>query len=184
MMRVGRTLASIAFVLLLGGTASGSEPPHALWWGTYDVGGRSAFPGTDPDLTSSPEATAESYSYMRGRDLYTLRYTHCHQDWCPGLLACEEEVTAGDLAALYGRAKRSTRGILSASAGLAVTSGIRRDGAGAPGEKYYNVGVPVQVDAFWTPLGFIGVGVEGLANLNATRSFAAALVCARFGRLR
>lgn len=50
--------------------------------------------------------------------------------------------------------------------------------------SYNTVGLPAQIQLFWTPFQYVGVGIVGIGNYNSRAPYAAALVALQFGNLR
>lgn len=107
--------------------------------------------------------------------------------------------TGGDVGVLYGRATTGPNSHASFGIGLAVVfvdynpDGLNlcglfgsRDDCPARGrdENVLAFGVPVEVQLFWRPLAFVGLGVYGFANLNPEAPFAGLALGLQLGDLR
>lgn len=112
--------------------------------------------------------------------------------------------SAWDVGILYGAQKRSRRGYLSASAGLALVGGMRRGALIPPAEECWDlwcalgqafdqryeeepfrtVGIPFDVEAGWTFSDSFGLALTGFGNLNSTRSFVGYSLTFLVGRVR
>lgn len=107
--------------------------------------------------------------------------------------------TAGDLGVLYGRATTGPNGHASFGIGLAAVfvdytpddldlCGLFGDpddcSEDGRNESVRAVGVPLEVQLFWRPLAFVGLGVYGFANLNPEAPFAGVAFGLQLGDLR
>lgn len=99
-----------------------------------------------------------------------------------------------DAGVLYGRIKKSRLWFCSLSGGIGVVGGVRRgeyvDAGNDPSFIGYErlvfltVGIPIEGQLVWTPLPFLGIGINAFANLNAEKSFIGALLRIQIGKLR
>lgn len=89
-----------------------------------------------------------------------------------------------DLGLMYGRASIGKYGYLYAGAGISFVGALKRTtripdppgsgftlGSKYNSEIYSAVGIPLQLEAMWTPLNNFGIGLQGIANLNLAVSF-------------
>ncbi len=113
-----------------------------------------------------------SVSLQRGANLYTIRAIGTVEFkldlW--GYSGPPDKVW--DVGVLYGRVAKGKHGVVSVSAGVGLV--------GASHEYYsepLRMGIPLDVQMFWTPGSTLGFGLCGFANWNADRSFAGMLVC-------
>ena len=88
-----------------------------------------------------------------------------------------------DLGLLYGRAMGGRPAFASVAVGVAAMGGTRRSGLFDvnPVEISTRVSVPLEVQLFWRPLRFLGVGVYGFANVNDEESFTGATLGVQLG---
>ena len=92
-----------------------------------------------------------------------------------------------DYALLYGRSlvPRYKRYHISAGTGIALVEGCTGDGfLGGCDRAKTVIGLPLELQAFWRPGRWLGLGLYGFANLNQTRSFAGATLGFQLGRMR
>ncbi|MBI4500568.1 MAG: hypothetical protein HY700_05345 [Gemmatimonadetes bacterium] len=89
-----------------------------------------------------------------------------------------------DLAVLYGRAGRWSRGLVAASTGVAVMGGERCSGLGGCTPVSARIGLPVAAHLAWQALPFLGLAVYGFANINSAQSFAGTVAAIQLGRVR
>lgn len=82
-----------------------------------------------------------------------------------------------DIGMLYGRVTKATHGLASISAGVGIV-GASHNGKGLP----LHMGIPLDVQLFWTPSSVLGFGIYGFANVNAYKSFYGMLVCVQLCR--
>lgn len=92
-----------------------------------------------------------------------------------------DECRLWDFAVLNGRARSWSRGLVSASKGLAVMGG---GGCGGSGPMSARISLPLAGRLAWRPLSFLGVGVYEFVNINSGRSFAGAVFAIELGRPR
>ncbi len=90
-----------------------------------------------------------------------------------------------DVAILYGRSSRWSRGMLALSTGVALVQGTRCDGVfGGCRETPARFGVPLAARLGLYPLRFLGVGVYGFANINSEQPFGGVALTVEVGRVR
>lgn len=148
------------------------------------------FPGTNYSLYAQPNPEAKlPYIWLniglgRGSDggagglnlsiqpqsmrlLCTLRYC----------FTAEIDTDIRDVGVLVGYSSKrpGSRGYYSIGAGLGIVSGTTVD---------KTFGVPVEVQLFYTPLSFAGIGLQGFADFNKEETFYGVLLCLQFGKLR
>lgn len=68
-----------------------------------------------------------------------------------------------DAGPLVGLVEQGRWGHLSLGSGVAVVGGRSPD---EPGTKSSTLGIPLDVQAFFTPIRYVGIGVHGYANVN------------------
>ncbi len=95
----------------------------------------------------------------------------------------------GDVALMYGLMKKNTAGYVSVSTGLALAddeqprittnSGIVIQ----QGSEKYTLGLPLELQAFITPVRYVGIGLIGFGDVNAKRSFGGVALALQFGKL-
>ena len=83
----------------------------------------------------------------------------------------------GDVAVLVGYSSKrpQSRSYFSIAAGISYVSGTSIDAT---------FGIPVEVQFFYTPLSFAGIGIQGFADFNKEETFYGALLCLQFGILQ
>lgn len=114
-----------------------------------------------------------------------------------GIESSRSEWSLWEVGALYGKGVKSQRGFASIAAGVGVMGGdeprtlmvsISANGGGtitpAGPRPSTSIGIPMEVQLFWTPTSFLGLGLYGFGNLNTEKSFAGALLAVQLGRLR
>ena len=109
----------------------------------------------------------------------TLMYSYSTTDAVTGNKQTQFRSDFWDVGVLYGRRLLAGRqGILSASAGLAVTHLNYKDNVklpdGSQGTGIYEstgIGVPIDVHALWTVTRGFGLGLDVFANLNPKNIF-------------
>lgn len=86
---------------------------------------------------------------------------------------------------LYGRATSTQSFQFSAAAGLALVNGTRSEGLYGSSESVpTTIGIPVELQAVWEPVNFLGLGIVAFANLNPAQSFAGIMLTLQIGKLR
>jgi hypothetical protein len=71
---------------------------------------------------------------------------------------------------------------ISAQLGRSLFS-IRYVSSSRYGEGF-TIGIPLEVQLFFTPFSTFGIGINGFANLNPKRSYSGILICLQCGTLR
>jgi hypothetical protein len=132
--------------------------------------------------------------WSNGSNLWTLATSGCNEFDIFGSREPAEYVR--DYGVLFGKRYSGPVGFLSASAGLALVSGMRRgeyegsDGGWLFGTSYYEekpfvtIGVPVDVQLTLAPFKVVGLALDFFGNLNPKRSFAGATLSLLIGQLR
>jgi len=182
-----RIILSIATLLLAVGAAQANTPT----WVVLGVG-----PG-------AVSGSASGDGWIGGR--FAVQWSNGSSLWTIGTSGCSEFDIFGsrqplefarDYGVLYGRRYSGPAGFLSASAGLALVTGMRRgeyrgsDGEWFFGTSYYDekpfvtVGVPADVQLTLAPIKYVGLALDIFGNLNPKRSFCGAGVSLLAGRLR
>ncbi|MBN3035647.1 MAG: hypothetical protein JW861_08680 [Bacteroidales bacterium] len=101
--------------------------------------------------------------------------------------------SAGDFALVYGPVLKTKSGSLSVSTGISLVKGRERGElishpswfeAEYELNSWQTFGFPFECDVFWTPLSFMGLGINGFANINNRQPYIGGLVSLQFGRLR
>jgi len=165
-------------------TKNGISNPIAkeLYWFNGGIGSSSA--GLSAGI---------SFSHLNGKHLLTVRLTYNEEFVIFGPSPAEN---AWDFGCMYGRVTKSKYGFASIAAGLGLVGGVRRgrylgyDVNGWFGTSWYaeddffTLGIPAELQAFWTPFSKLGIGVTLYGNLNPEKPFAGLLVSIQIGDLR
>lgn len=123
-------------------------------------------------------------SYQTGNHVFTLRALST------GAAMLEKGKTMNDYGLLYNRAFGSSLIHVSAGVGLSIVSGsIDKEGftlfSESEDEKIGpTIGLPLDIQLFWRPLSFIGLGIYGFGNLNPEESYAGFTICLQLGKLK
>jgi hypothetical protein len=189
-------IITISIVLLLGSSAfamddSDTSRPPRLGWVNFGGGF-----GSSRAWLAFTGVASYSTTVNGGDNLLSFRYGYATESVFSLLGGHTPEETIWDLGALYGAISKRRFGFVSAAAGLAVVGGVKR-GAFLRREggwfsirdvyevrHFHTVGMPLEAQAFFTPLPFFGLGLELYANLNPVRSYKGLNFCLQFGRLR
>jgi hypothetical protein len=89
-----------------------------------------------------------------------------------------------DVALLYGRAGRWSRGAAGGSVGVALMDGERCGVLAACAPVASRISLPVAARAALHLLPALGVGIYGFLNINSEQSFAGAVLTIELGRIR
>jgi len=125
-----------------------------------------------------------SLSLQTGKHVLTLRALST------GAAMFDEGKTMTDYSLLYNWCVMNKNIFLSAGAGLAYVSGeidhsgLILSGSSDKEDLGSSIGLPVDVQFFWRPLSFVGLGLYGFACLNPEESYAGAAICLQLGKLR
>lgn len=142
--------------------------------------------------SSSGLAGGLSISAQSGRSLFSLRYVSSSrygESWLGGYTTPEK---VWDIGPLYGLIAKGKWVYASISGGISLVGGTKHGMyLGSPGwintyEKVSltTVGIPLEIQLFFTPFSSFGIGVHGFANLNLKRSYFGILICLQCGKLR
>lgn len=90
---------------------------------------------------------------------------------------------------LYGVMSKAKYGYLSASAGLSYVQAGYSGGTDIWGIHFQDtsrstIGIPGEVQAFFTPFPYVGIGIVGFGNLNTVAPVYGAALEVQFGKLR
>lgn len=101
---------------------------------------------------------------------------------------------AGDIAILYGKCSKSKYGFSSISVGIAYVMGTKSikyyefngtcEIERHRKREYKTLGIPVEIQLFFTPFSFMGIGLYGFGNFNKEIIYEAVLLCIQIGKLR
>lgn len=136
-----------------------------------------------------------SFSHLNGKHLFTVRSTFNEELVIFGPTPAEN---AWDFGCMYGRVAKSNSGFASIAAGFGLVGGVRRgrylgyevNGSSWFGtsryvaDDFFTLGIPAELQAFWTPFSKLGIGITLYGNLNLERSFAGMLISLQIGNLR
>jgi hypothetical protein len=143
-------------------------------------------------------SSGANFSHQSGKKLISVRATYNEELNIFGPSPSEQ---AWDVGVMYGRIAKSKYGFASISAGLGLVNGVKRgryiddDFQGRYGwfaividryEKidFLTLGIPAEIQAFWTPFSKLGIGITLYGNFNPEKSFAGLLVSIQIGDLR
>lgn len=138
------------------------------------------------NLGISPEISPAGgivVSGQRGAQLISARFID-------GIDPSGSDWSLWEAGVLYGKSAKSRRGLASIAAGVGAIGGNEprlllcppcRPASPRPSTT---IGLPLEVQLFWTPTSILGLGLYFFGNLNAENSFVSALLAVQFGRLR
>jgi hypothetical protein len=167
------------------------ESSAQFFWVNGGFGGSSVHGGLG--LHPGALSLGGSLCYQSGKNLLSFRYLR-NEEFQILRTALPSE-TVWDTGVLYERIAKALLGFVSISTGISLVSGVRRgrylsSSGGWFGTSYYEeknfitVGIPIEVQLFWTSSNSFGIGFYGFANLNKEKSFIGALLCIQIGKLR
>ncbi|HEY3011183.1 MAG TPA: hypothetical protein VGJ36_00455 [Gemmatimonadales bacterium] len=165
--------ATLVAVLTLAvcGPAPAQAPPPTRGSNTYWM-------GLGVGAGSEDFAAQLNASYQFGANIVSLRAAATAGLFDDGF---------NDVALLYGRGTRSpaSRFHAGAALGISVADGCRGGGVFSSCRDMPAVlGLPIELQAFWRPSRFFGLGLYGFGNLNHSQSFAGLTLALQLGRLR
>ena len=143
-------------------------------------------------------SSGANFSHQSGKKLITVRATYNQELTIFGPTPSEE---AWDVGVMYGGIAKSKYGFASISAGLGLVGGVKRGsylGSNFQGRyawfaiiteqykenNFLTLGIPAEIQAFWTPFSKVGIGFTLYGNLNLEKSFAGLLISIQIGDLR
>jgi hypothetical protein len=193
--RGGGYLLPFLFLLIIAmpHIAFGQEMPgtaitHHLWinigYGGTSIGPAACLTISDFNITNNTLISAGGFYTEESRPSV----------WIPeDYEAARPGEALWDARLMIGKSLRERYYFLSASAGLAFTGGTRIEttvhsdsyGIWKSYEKQYyrTVGIPIQAQAHWMPLKFLGIGIDGIININSTHSTYGIFMSGQLGRL-
>lgn len=150
------------------------------------AGGITCWLNLGPGLGTVDEGSTflGSLSFQTGKHVFTLRALST------GAAMLDEGKTMTDYSLLYNHCFVDKKIHISAGAGLAyVTGEIDHDGlslfGGSDDEELGPfIGLPLDVQVFWRPLSFVGLGVYGFACVNSEEFYTGLAFCLQLGKLR
>ena len=182
-------IKKISFCVLLGVSACYSQPALSMHdnhlktinnaWFDLGIG------GSNRGVTSQV-----SFSVQKGIHLITIRHIYNTEF---NIFGPSPSETVWDISMLYGRSWKSKSAMVSISGGLGLVGGVRRGdyicSDGWFSSKYQKcpfstIGLPLDVQLIWMPFRFLGLGIQGFANLNSEKSFHGLVANLQIGRLR
>jgi len=132
-------------------------------------------------------------SYEKNNALFSCRFVHNTEF----VLFTSPAETVWDFGLLYGKIKKYAYGSASMSCGISLIGGVRRGdylsssgsgwfslGSNHDKRNFYNIGIPVEAQLFWTPTSVFGVGVSAFANLNLDKPFYGTTLLLQLGNLK
>jgi hypothetical protein len=134
-----------------------------------------------------------SISARAGKSLFSLRYINSSkygESWLGGYTTPE---IVWEISPLYGLIAKGKWVCASISGGLGLVAGTKHGKFLGISSGWINtyekvpvatVGIPLEIQLFFTPTSFFGIGVNGFANLNAAKPYSGILICIQFGKLR
>lgn len=122
-------------------------------------------------------AAGASLSYRNGGSLFSVRWVTNFEFQLDIWGESGPAETVWDLGALYGRVAKAEHGMASMSAGVGVVGGSR-EGNRVP----LHMGIPVDIQLFWTPSSVVGIGIYGFADVNSYKHFRGLLLCIQYCR--
>jgi hypothetical protein len=100
----------------------------------------------------------------------------------PATLTSTRLTHLNELSAMYGLNYRTSLFSLSASSGIGLVWFKEQDNSG--NRSFSSVGIPIDAQAFVTPLKVLAFGVTLFSNLNAKSTFTGLMFCVRIGKVK
>lgn len=141
--------------------------------------------------TSSGFCGRIGISHQRGNEVFTIRAFRIEESITslvePRSPIPEEKET--EFGVLYGRRFGAGAGCNAFSIGLGLVNSLHRGallnqppyGLNHEAVKITSVGVSLDIQIFFTPFRYFGIGLSLAGNLNPTRSFGGFLICIQAG---
>jgi hypothetical protein len=123
-----------------------------------------------------------SFNYNKGLFLASLRLSYSEEFKICVFGPCSPPDNNYEFAALSGIAYRSRYFLASITGGLSYVFGDRY--YGNTKNNFQRIGLPIDTQLFFRFSSYVGIGIEGFANINSGHSFAGALFCLQIGDLR
>jgi hypothetical protein len=155
--------------------APDADTSSARYWGDAGLGGGSYAGGM-----AGIAFQAGPHQLFQLRAVYMEEFRLCIFGPCTSPV----QYRAG-LAGMFGQILKGRWGSISCAGGVAVTF-VRTDdlAQGNDPVPHTTIGLPIELQAFVTPLPFAGIGITGLANINPKRAFAGAFLTLQVGKIR
>ena len=127
-----------------------------------------------------------SCSYQMGKGILSCRHTYNEEFRLVILMeSCPPPELAWDLGLLYGSLIKTKYSMGSCAVGLSIVRGNEPFISWERETKYFTtIGIPVEIQLFFTPVSFAGIGLYSFANLNLKKTFIGILFCLQIGKLR
>lgn len=106
------------------------------------------------------------FTYLTGERTISFRIAGC---------GGVDSIGAGDIGLMYGWSRSGERRFMSYGIGI----GYVRTNEFAGNDE--TVGIPLEIQLFYRPAGFLGLGIYGFANVNLKKLFYGACLCLQVG---
>lgn len=162
---------------MFGQSSSKGDINHRLW-------GIVGF-GTAVGSKIWGSAFGASLNYFNTQNLYSIRYTrfqnlsHAVPGNDPSQFSPIKKVAEGSV--LYGKCEKKNNHLVAASVGLGFLQNNIWTFAGD--KTITEVGIAFQIQAFWNPSPYWGIGFYGFGNVNREKNLYGILICLEAGIL-
>ncbi len=173
-------------IVIPAGMAKSSPPPQDS---ASDIVTQRYWINAGIGAASSGIAADAGISVPIGPALLTLHVAYTEEFKLLGPAPAEN---AWDIGLMGGIFRENRFWFVSGSAGVSIVS-VRRRGELQSSSGWFSasysstvsttVGIPAEVQLFWTPIEFLGIGLTGFGNLNPEKSYAGVMLMLRVGRL-
>lgn len=176
------------------------SPNYSGWWINLGVGASagSQLVGPAAELSLNYAPSQNRLWTLRALEAANLGGMFANSLSCEFLVtsgeqfnpsSCVDDRSAGEIGAMYGLMSKSDFGYISGSAGLGLvalqTPSIYINNVKVlNGKTTYTPGAPLEIQAFWTPFKYMGLGIIDFGDLNTHKSFGGALLALQFGILK
>ena len=187
----------VSFPPILSGQTTGSRSTLHHQWLTLEAGGTAIGPALGVMLSDYNPA---NNNLVNLRGLLTFKIT--------GYIPADMTINQPDdgiweAGLMFGKGLQGDYYFISASAGLSIVGGVKSSTITRSGsyydqflksQQYYTVtsydnsyfrtiGIPIQLQFHFIPIRFIGIGLEGVANVNTKYSTYGVLISVQIGGL-
>ena len=147
-----------------------------LGWVTFELGYAGA-------KGMNPLGGGVSGSYLSKIGLLSIRFLGAGGSAIyPANLPTNHPMSVVELSTLYGMAHHTPTFLLSASSGVGVVWVLEYEPS--RNHKSATIGIPLEAQAVFTPLNFLGIGMKAFGNINRTLSYGGIFFGLQLGKVK